>query len=45
MDKPKQTITLSEVRGMLRRLAEAEIKQHGRYLCLVDGKRTEIVRG
>ena len=41
--KPEQVMQLSDTRGMLRVLATAEIRQHGRYLCMVGGKRTEVV--
>lgn len=43
MKAPEQTIRLSETKNMLRRLAEAEIRVHGVYYCMVDGKRTKVV--
>lgn len=42
-EHPEQTLPLSETAGMLHRLAAAEIAMHGRYLCMVDGVRTEVV--
>lgn len=41
---PEQIIPLSQTTGMLRRLAAAELRHRGSYFCMVDGKRTEIVR-
>lgn len=41
---PEQTIKLADTTGMLHRLAEFEISHHGEYFCMVDGKRTRIIR-
>lgn len=49
--KVQQTLKLSEVNGMLRRIAEAELKHNGSavvdgaYLCTVGGVPTAIVLG
>jgi len=45
MRQPEQTLRLSETTNMLRRIASAEIAEHGAYYCVVDGKRTKIVEG
>jgi len=41
---PEQTIKLADTANMLHRLAEIEIRYHGEYFCMVDGKRTRIIR-
>lgn len=43
MKAPEQTIKLADTTGMLRRIAEAEIRAHGAYFCMLDGKRTKVV--
>lgn len=44
IEKPEQTIRLSETSNMLRRLATAEIDAFGVYYCIVDGKKTKVIR-
>jgi len=43
LPEPEQTIRLADTSGMLHRLASAEVAAHGRYLCMVDDKRTEVI--
>lgn len=42
--EPEQTIRLSETSGIMRRLAEAFLRSEERYLCVLNGVRTTVVR-
>lgn len=40
----ESTKKLSETTNMLRIIAEAWLKTHSEYLCMVDGKKTRIIK-
>ena len=41
--EPEQTIKVTELKNMARIMAEASIKQHGEYLCLIEGIKTRVI--
>jgi len=43
MAKPKK-IKVTELKNMARILAEAAIKQHGEYRCLINGKQVVVYK-
>jgi len=44
MKKPEQVIKLENLKNIAFILAKANLEKYGVYFCLIDGKRTQIIK-
>ncbi|MFA5196698.1 MAG: hypothetical protein WC401_12945 [Bacteroidales bacterium] len=44
IEKPEQTLKLSECNQMMKVIAGMHLKNNGAYYCMYNGKRTKVIK-